>query len=237
MREALAARFDRDFVTVSHVEHRRSWLGAALRPARIVLTHPREVLAGLILLAASTAITVNALGLQRGPHPAPLFSPMRAPPPPQAPIPPARPVQSQAQPQAQPQPAPAPAPAAATAALRPAKTSASPIAELVRTSEVPVRPAASAEAKPSRDAIGDLIRTGEPGTRPPATVGEPGRVAAAQRALMKLGYGPLKADGVMGAGTRQALERFEKDRRLPVTGELAARTVRDLAAQSGIGIE
>jgi peptidoglycan hydrolase-like protein with peptidoglycan-binding domain len=102
---------------------------------------------------------------------------------------------------------------------------------------VPVRPAASAEAKPSRDAIGDLIRTGEPGTRPPANVGEPGRVAAAQRALIKLGYGPLKADGVMGAGTRQALERFEKDRRLPVTGELAARTVRDLAAQSGIGIE
>jgi hypothetical protein len=235
MREALAARFDRDFVAVSHVEHRRSWLGAALRPARIVLTHPREVLAGLILLAASTAITVNALGLQRGPHPAPLFSPMRVAPPAQAPIPPARPVPSQAQSQAQPQPAPAPA--AATAAARPAKTSASPIAELVRTSEVPVRPAASAEAKPSRDAIGDLIRTGEPGTRPPANVGEPGRVAAAQRALIKLGYGPLKADGVMGAGTRQALERFEKDRRLPVTGELAARTVRDLAAQSGIGIE
>ena len=235
MREALAARFDRDFVAVSHVEHRRSWLGAALRPARIVLTHPREVLAGLILLAASTAITVNALGLQRGPHPAPLFSPMRVAPPAQAPIPPARPVQSQAQPQVQPQPAPVPA--AATAAPRPAKTSASPIAELVRTSEAPVRPAASAEAKPSRDAIGDLIRTGEPGMRPPANVGEPGRVAAAQRALIKLNYGPLKADGVMGAGTRQALERFEKDRRLPVTGELAARTVRDLAAQSGIGIE
>src|SRR5215212_1568201 len=170
MREALAARFDRDFVAVSHVEHRRSWLGAALRPARIVLTHPREVLAGLILLAASTAITVNALGLQRGRHPAPLFSPMRVAPPVQAPIPPARPVQSQAQPQAQPQPAPAPA--VATAAPRPAKTTASPIAELVRTSEVPVRPAASAEAKLSRDAIGDLIRTGEPGTRPPATVGE-----------------------------------------------------------------
>jgi hypothetical protein len=160
---------------------------------------------------------------------------MRVAPPAQAPIPPARPVQSQAQPQVQPQPAPVPA--APTAAPRPAKTSASPIAELVRTSEVPVRPAASGEAKPSRDAIGDLIRTGEPGMRPSANVGEPGRVAAAQRALIKLNYGPLKADGVMGAGTRQALERFEKDRRLPVTGELAARTVRDLAAQSGIGIE
>jgi hypothetical protein len=232
MREALAARFDRDFVAVSQVEHRRSWLTAALRPARILLTHPREALAGLILLAASTAITVNALGLQRGRHPAPLFSPMRVEQPAQAPIPPARPVQSQAQSQAQPQPA------TATAAMptpRPPKTSG--ISEIIRTSEVPVRPVATAEAKSSRDAIGDLIRTGEPGTRPSSTVGEPGRVAAAQRALLKLGYGPMKADGVMGAGTRQALERFEKDRRLPVTGELAARTIRDLAAQSGIAIE
>jgi len=238
MREALAARFDRDFVAVSHVEHRRSWLAATLRPARVLVTHPREALAGLILLAASTAITVNALGFQRGRHPAPLFSPMRMEQPAQAPIPPARPLASQPQLQS-PLPSQA-APASAAPAMAPPRsprTSASPMSELIRTSEAPVRPVAIAEAKPSRDAIGDLIRTGEPGTRPPANVGEPGRVAAAQRALIKLGYGPLKADGVMGAGTRQALERFEKDRRLPVTGELAARTIRDLAAQSGIGVE
>jgi hypothetical protein len=122
-------------------------------------------------------------------------------------------------------------------APRPAKTSASPIAELVRTSEVPVRPAASAEAKPSRDAIGDLIRTGEPGTRPPANVGEPGRVAAAQRALIKLGYGPLKADGVMGAGRAR---RSSASRRTVACRSRASsprgRSATSLA-QSGIGIE
>jgi hypothetical protein len=227
MREALAARFDRDFVAVAPAERRPSWMSAALRPARVVLTHPREALAGLILLAAATAITVNALGLQRGRHPAPLFSMGRIEQPAQAPIPPSRPMQSQAQPLVQPPAQPAPASAApAMAPVRPPKASGS-IAEVIRTGDAPVRPAAVvADGKPSRDAIGELIR-----------VGDPGRVAAAQRALIKLGYGPLKPDGVMGLGTRQALERFEKDRRLPVTGELAARTVRDLAAQSGIAVE
>jgi hypothetical protein len=239
MREALAARFDRDFVAVSPAERRPSRVLAVLRPARVLLTHPREAIAGVILLAAATAITVNALGLQKGRHPAPLFADSRVEQRAQAPLPPARPIQSQAQPQPQPQSQPAPASVAPAAApARPVKPSTSPIAELIRTSEAPVRPAAvTADAKPSRDGIGDLIRAGEAGPRPPANVGDPGRVAAAQRALIKLGYGPLKADGVMGVGTRQALERFEKDRRLPVTGELASRTLRDLTAQSGISVE
>ena len=62
-------------------------------------------------------------------------------------------------------------------------------------------------------------------------------VAAVQRALTKLGYGPLKTDGVMGTGTRQAIERFERDRRLTPTGELGPRTVRELSALSGIRVE
>jgi hypothetical protein len=241
MREALAARFDRDFVAVSPAERRPSRVLAVLRPARVLLTHPREAIAGVILLAAASAITVNALGLQRGRHPAPLFAGSRVEQRAQAPLPPARPIQSQAQPQPQPQTQAQPAVGSAApvvAAARPVKPSTSPIAELIRTSEAPVRPAAvTADAKPSRDGIGELIRAGEAGLRPPANVGDPGRVAAAQRALIKLGYGPLKADGVMGVGTRQALERFEKDRRLPVTGELASRTLRDLTAQSGISVE
>ena len=67
---------------------------------------------------------------------------------------------------------------------------------------------------------------------------EPQRqVASAQRALQKLGYGPLKADGIFGQGTRQAIERFERDRRLTPTGELGPRTVRELSAQSDIRVE
>ncbi len=62
-------------------------------------------------------------------------------------------------------------------------------------------------------------------------------VSSAQRALTKLGYGPLKSDGLMGVGTRQAIEKFERDRRLPVTGELNPKTIRELAAQSGALVE
>ena len=63
----------------------------------------------------------------------------------------------------------------------------------------------------------------------------PARVAAVQKALIKTGF-VLRADGVMGATTRQALERFEQDRKLPVTGDLSPRTLRELAAQSGVSI-
>ena len=73
---------------------------------------------------------------------------------------------------------------------------------------------------------------------PPANVGRPDGadpVLSAQRALAKLGY-PVKPDGMMGAATRTAIERFEQDRRLPVTGEFNARTLRDLSAASGISI-
>ena len=56
-------------------------------------------------------------------------------------------------------------------------------------------------------------------------------------AASKLGYGPLKSDGVFGHGTRQAIEHFERDRRLPVTGELDPRTVRDFPPRPACRIE
>ncbi len=80
---------------------------------------------------------------------------------------------------------------------------------------------------------------GGPVPTPPANVGKADAgevVLAGQRALAKLGYG-VKADGIMGAGTRQAIERFEQDRRLPVTGEFGARTARELSAASGITVQ
>ena len=63
------------------------------------------------------------------------------------------------------------------------------------------------------------------------------RVAAAQKALVKLGYGPISADGIMGPTTREALERFEKDRKMPVTGSLGSKTLRQLASRSSMTIE
>lgn len=54
-----------------------------------------------------------------------------------------------------------------------------------------------------------------------------------QKALAELGYGPLKADGVMGANTTAAIKRFELDRGLPLTGHLGPKTIRRLEALSG----
>jgi hypothetical protein len=50
-------------------------------------------------------------------------------------------------------------------------------------------------------------------------------IRTAQTVLARLGYGPLTADGAMGARTRRALEAFERDHGLMVTGELGPHTV------------
>jgi len=46
----------------------------------------------------------------------------------------------------------------------------------------------------------------------------------------------LKPDGVAGATTRQAIERYERDRKLPVRGELTPALLRRLGAESGVPI-
>lgn len=98
---------------------------------------------------------------------------------------------------------------------------------------------APARAPTVRDPIAEIIRMGGPVPTPPANVGRSDAgdlVLSGQRALARLGYG-VKVDGMMGAGTRQAIERFEQDRRLPVTGEFGPRTVRELSAVSGIMVQ
>ncbi|GAB2204692.1 hypothetical protein ROS1_15070 [Roseibium sp. ROS1] len=54
-----------------------------------------------------------------------------------------------------------------------------------------------------------------------------------QQALSELGYGPLKADGVMGANTTAAIRRFEFDRGLPLTGEPGTKVIERLEMVSG----
>jgi peptidoglycan hydrolase-like protein with peptidoglycan-binding domain len=61
-------------------------------------------------------------------------------------------------------------------------------------------------------------------------------VLLAQRALQKIGY-VIRPDGMMGATTRQALELFERERRLPVDGELSARVRRELSSAAGFAVE
>lgn len=78
-------------------------------------------------------------------------------------------------------------------------------------------------------------------TQAPASTGSTstteGRLMAAQRALAKIGYGPVSIDGKMGAETRNAIKAFERDRGMPETGELTPPVVRALAAQTGAQIQ
>lgn len=59
------------------------------------------------------------------------------------------------------------------------------------------------------------------------------KVMKVQQALVLLGYGQLTVDGIMGSGTRSAIESFERDHGLPVTGELNDKTYKSLAKAMG----
>ena len=63
------------------------------------------------------------------------------------------------------------------------------------------------------------------------------RVAAVQRALTEYGYGQLKPTGTVGADTQAAIQKFEHERKLPVTGQMSDRLVRELTAMIGHPID
>ena len=63
------------------------------------------------------------------------------------------------------------------------------------------------------------------------------RVAAVQRALTEYGYGQLKPTGTVGSDTQAAIQKFERARKLPVTGQVSDRLVRELTAMIGHPID
>ncbi len=192
-----------------------SRLSSALRPvAGFARRRPGFIFGAVALLGCTGAVGWNAMH-QANRHPAPLFKPKPA--------------------------VEAPAPRRVEAAI-PAPPAAIPIpvprpdpTTVGSVPSAPVPPAQKASVSGS-DAIGNLIRGAEPAQRS-AEPRPDARVMAVQKALTKLGYGPLKPDGFLGTGTRQALERFERDQSLPVTGGLGTRTTRQLASRSGTQIE
>jgi hypothetical protein len=72
----------------------------------------------------------------------------------------------------------------------------------------------------------DMAATGSTDTRP--ITSEQLVTRTAQKALARLGYGPLKADGVAGPDTHRAVEAFQRANNLHVTGELDAPTLQRL---------
>jgi len=168
--------------------------GVLLRILRVITRRPARIVGVVLVSAIVFGFAFNALVLQVGPHPAPLFA-ERAP----------EPVK----------PAPEPPPRA----TQPGQTTGTAVVQAVPT--VPVPPA---------DPIAGLIR--QSGGIEPVR-----EVLFVQRALTKLGYGPLKPDGVYGPGTRLAVEKWEKDRGRPVRGEITRTLVQDLATASGLSAE
>jgi len=70
-------------------------------------------------------------------------------------------------------------------------------------------------------------------TRTDAPDAASARVSAVQRALADFGYGQIRTSGIIDADTRRAIERFERERKLPVTGQITDGVVRELAAATG----
>jgi hypothetical protein len=195
---------------------------------RILLHSPKDMVAGALAFTAVSAIIANALFLQSGPHPAPMFGSVVVLP--AATLAPASPL---------------PRPRPVEVAIRPVET-------------MPAEPKSaepkSAEPKAS-DPMANLVRatTASPVTtsnvpRPPAsipassheTTGQTAaarRVAAVQRTLTEYGYGQLKPTGTMGTDTLAAIQKFERERKIPVTGQISDRLVHELAAMTGRPIE
>jgi hypothetical protein len=171
-------------------------LGRSLA-GRLKIPRPRLYL-GAALSVVLVGIGVNALVLQRGRHPAPLFGPA--------------PSQSSS-----------PAPVSA-APPPPQLASAEHDSSAVETPpEIPpARPTDTVEAPPSRasDPITDLLRE-------QARVDEARLVIAAQTALVRLGYS-VKSDGNEDAATEQALRDFERAHGLTVSTEITRRLVKQL---------
>lgn len=193
---------------------------------RMFLHSPKDVIAGLLAAAAICAILTNALFLQAGRHPSPMFGSVVTLPAPQAavsPLPRPRPVELATDP-----PAIGPVEARGVDSKNADKNSdpknADPMGNLVKST-------GTSAAAPTNAA--------HPPAPVPATAQSAGarRVAAVQRALTQYGYGQLKPTGAVGADTQTAIAKFERDRKLPVTGQMSDRLVKELTAMIGHPID
>ena len=202
---------------------------------RILLHSPKDTVAGALAFAAISAIIANALFLQAGRHPSPMFGSVVAIPAaalaPASPLPRPRPVEADAS-LLEPKPA-EPKPAEPKLAEpRPAEPKpADPLTNLVKATSA--APAASSTIVRPPAPI-PLSSRNETSTNPAAGSR---RVAAVQRALTQYGYGQLKPTGTVGTETQAAIQKFERERKIPVTGQMSDRLVRELTAVIGRPID
>jgi len=245
---------------------------------RLLTQSPRDVIAAMFASAAVIAIVSNAMFMQAGHHPSPMFGRSVA-------------ASSSVSVVTLPRPRPAAELRAETKALdaallepsatelkaaepKPADKPAE--AKPAEPKHVEIRPAETKRADPHprartadadpNDPLGNLVRSTAPSRapapvvavapaaapgvpRPPAgipnasrdpvgdMISSSRRIASVQRALTEYGYGQLKPTGTVGSDTQAAIQRFERARRLPVTGQVSERLVRELAVVTGRPID
>jgi hypothetical protein len=68
-------------------------------------------------------------------------------------------------------------------------------------------------------------------------IGPSPRIVAVQRVLSNYGYGQIKTNGMLDDATSQAIEKFEREHKMPVTGRVSDRLVSELATMTGHPIE
>jgi len=192
---------------------------------RVLLHSPKDMVAGALAFAAVSAIIANALFLQAGRHPSPMFGAVVAMPvaesAPASPLPRPRPVEATSR------PAEAPPLEPKSAEPRPAD----PLANLLKATSAPPAPSSNVPRPPApipAASRNETIANPVLGSR---------RVAAVQRALTEYGYGQLKPTGTIGSDTQAAIQKFERERKIPVTGQMSDRLVRELAAVIGHPID
>jgi peptidoglycan hydrolase-like protein with peptidoglycan-binding domain len=171
------------------------------------------------VFAVGAGIAVNALFLQSGPHPAPLF---------------AEPAGTAAAME------PDPLVVAAQRELRRTGYYQGPIDGIPGPqTEAAILRFERAAGLATTGAIGPelVLAVSTPERREPAHDASEARAAlstdrvvAIQLALARAAYGPLPADGIVGPQTREAIRRFQAHHGLPVTGELTDSLVVELRA-------
>jgi peptidoglycan hydrolase-like protein with peptidoglycan-binding domain len=232
----------------------RNFEHGAGRLAAVISQSPREFVGILMATVATFAIFINALFLQHGPHPAPIFA--------------TRPLLTQPSPIVLPRPHPvAPKAAAETGPHGAAQV----IADIQRAlasrgfyegsadgiwgakTDAAARDfvqAAGSKIKPeAHDSLLRAINASNINAKSPAAASDArndpiahllapsARVLAVQRALTDFGYGQIKPTGIYDHDTKAAIEKFERDQQLPVTGEISDSVVRELSAMTGRPLE
>lgn len=203
---------------------------------RVLLHSPKDTLAGLVAVAAIGAIVANALFLQTGRHPAPMFGTVI-----NLPAPSSVPLSN---------PLPRPRPVGAeTSPLEPRATEfrAEPKPAERAAEKAPEKPVEATASTPrAADPLTNLVKqtTSTPPSvaRPPAPIPvqhgpAARRIVGVQRALSEYGYGNLKITGAMSGETQSAIQKFEREHKMQVTGQVSDRLLRELSAAIGHPVE